>query len=660
LSNDFSNLTPSTPDSGDASFVAADPAGRSETPETDDSSEPATQPAPNPFAALGLGSELVQRLAKLKYEAPTPIQVEAIPALLSGRDLVGQAATGTGKTAAFALPMITSFLRRPAANPAAKAPAAPTKGRIKSSRQPFGLVLVPTRELAMQAVAAIQEYSASQDVRVLAIFGGQSYDIQLRALDRGVDIVVATPGRAMDHIDRRTLDLSQISMVVLDEADEMLAMGFIEDIEKILGGLPEKRQTALFSATMPERIANVARKFLNNPMRIAIAKPKVSEDEVASVRQNAYIMPRAHKKEALCRILDFEVPTAAIVFCRTRNETDDVTTGLNSRGHRAEALHGGMAQAQRDRVMKNLREGSTKIVVATDIAARGLDIDHLSHVINFDMPESPETYVHRIGRVGRAGRTGMAITLAEPRHRFLMRDLERITKQPIWPTNVPALADVEAKRTQALGETIRKILAATNINLDVYRAAIASLTSGAEPLNVVDVAAAAILMAGGPVERAVAADAGAGALGGNPRKGPMAALRLDGGRIDGVTARDVVGAIAGEAKIDGRDIGTIHIDDRASLVEIRADLVDTVLDRVRQVEIRGVSFALRKHNGPVPSRLEASRGRANDRDGVRPRYAGNRPSMGRGEFRGRDQARQGRFVPRAKSGPRGRSPSFSN
>ena len=375
-----------------------------------------TAPAPTDqspgFAALGLDPRLVDALAALGYEEPTPVQREAIPLLLAGRDVLGQAATGTGKTAAFALPLL--HLVTPDADPRERTAA---------------LILVPTRELAMQVAEAVHKYGKALGVTALPIYGGASMENQLRMLKRGVDVVVATPGRALDHIRRKTLRLDAVKIVVLDEADEMLDMGFAEDLEAILQATPEERQTALFSATLPPRIAQLAEKHLNDPVRVRIDREVVPAGSAPRVRQVAYIVGRAHKIATLGRVLDVENPTSAIVFCRTRTEVDELTESLNGRGYRAEALHGGLSQEQRDRVMKKFRANSADLLVATDVAARGLDVQHVSHVVNYDVPSAAEAYVHRIGRTGRAGREGVAITLAEPREHRLLRNIEQQTKQ---------------------------------------------------------------------------------------------------------------------------------------------------------------------------------------------------------------------------------------
>src|SRR4051812_12084719 len=399
-----------------------------------DAETPTPEPTPVPadadggFAALGLDPRLVTTLTALGYEEPTPNQREAIPPLLQGRDLIGQAATGTGKTAAFTLPLLQLLAARP------------------DRAKPSALVLVPTRELCMQVAEAVHRYARGLGPTVLPVYGGQSFDLQLRSLRRGVDVIVATPGRALDHVRRGTLSLAGIRVVVLDEADEMLDMGFAEDIEAILSGTPKERQTMLFSATMPPRIEAIARQHLTNPVEIRVAREKVQPGEAPKDRQVAYIVPRSYKLAALARVLDVESPAAALVFCRTRNEVDELAETLSARGYRPEALHGGMSQEQRDRVMRLFRAGTADLLVATDVAARGLDVEHLSHVVNFHVPAETEAYIHRIGRVGRAGREGVAITIAEPREHRLLQNIERATRQRIEVGRVPTVADLRARR----------------------------------------------------------------------------------------------------------------------------------------------------------------------------------------------------------------------
>ncbi len=425
------------------------------------------------FEKLGLRSELLAALTGLGYEEPTPIQQAAIPPMLAGRDLLGQAATGTGKTAAFALPTLQRL---------------GTGGR--RSDIPIGLVLVPTRELAIQVCEAMHRYGRDLGARVVPIYGGQPIFRQLRALQAGVDIVVATPGRALDHIRRNTLRLDGLQVMILDEADEMLDMGFAEDLEAIFEETPETRQTVLFSATIPSRIARLARHHLKDPVRIEIERAAPSSGEAPKVRQSAYVVSRAHKAAALGRVLDVENPTAALVFCRTRTEVDTLTEGLNGRGYRAEALHGGMSQEQRDRVMGRLRAGSAELLIATDVAARGLDIDLLTHVVNFDVPSDPDSYVHRIGRVGRAGREGVAITLAEPREHRLLKNIERVTGHSIAICKLPTVEDLRARRLELTVAAVREQL--DKGELEELRVVVDTLS---EDYDIVEIALAAVKLA---------------------------------------------------------------------------------------------------------------------------------------------------------------------
>lgn len=377
----------------------------------------------NAFSALGLSDALVSALSEMGFEEPTPIQTAAIPVLISGRDVLGQAATGTGKTAAFGLPLIERFVLN------------------KKPGRPAILVLTPTRELCLQVAESFLAFGKNAGIAVAPIYGGQEYGRQIRLLNRGVHAVVATPGRALDHIRKGTLDLSGIKALVLDEADEMLDMGFADELEAILEELPPEHQTALFSATLPERIRRIAESHLNAPEHIVIAREKTAEGETPRVPQKAYMVGRAHRLAALGRILDVESPELAIVFARTRNEVDEVTESLRNRGFAVEALHGGLDQDSRDRVMKRAKAGAIEVIVATDVAARGIDLENVTHVINYGIPASLETYVHRIGRTGRAGRTGLAITVLEPREHRRLRALEGITKAKIELLSVPSVTD---------------------------------------------------------------------------------------------------------------------------------------------------------------------------------------------------------------------------
>ncbi|OLF17664.1 DEAD/DEAH box helicase [Actinophytocola xanthii] len=541
------------------------------------------------FAELALRPELVRALSRLGYEEPTPIQRLAIPSLLTGRDLVGQAATGTGKTAAFALPVLQRipWPRREA--------------------EPFALVLVPTRELAIQVSEAMHRYGHDLGARVVPVYGGQPIGRQLGSLSRGVDVVVATPGRALDHIARGTLRLTGLEMVVLDEADEMLDMGFAEDIEAILQDTPENRQTLLFSATMPARINGMVRRHLRDPARIELGRSESTKDEVALVRQSAYVVPRGHKPAALGRVLDIEAPTAAVVFCRTREAVDQLTEALNGRGYRAEGLHGGLDQQQRDRVVGRLRAGTLDLVVATDLAARGLDIEQLTHVVNYDVPNAPESYVHRVGRVGRAGREGVAITLAEPREHRMIKTIERVTGRRIPVEKLPTVADLRSRRLELTRAALRESL--LEDNLDRFRAVVELL---AEEFDIMEVALAAVKLAheasGAAVDEedipevAPPSDertgrrvsAGREKDRGRAVREGMTRLFVGTGRAAGVRPQDLVGAIAGESRLTGRDIGGIEIADRFSLVEVPETAADEVVAALRGVSIKGRRTTVRR------------------------------------------------------------------
>ncbi|MEU8077921.1 DEAD/DEAH box helicase [Catellatospora citrea] len=544
------------------------------------------------FADLGLRPELTKALSALGYEEPTPIQREAIGPLLAGRDLLGQAATGTGKTAAFALPVLQHW-----------ADSADGRTRV----DPTALILVPTRELAVQVSEAVHRYGRDLGVRVLPIYGGQPIGRQLQTLRRGVDIVVATPGRALDHIGRGTLQLADLRTVVLDEADEMLDMGFAEDIEAILQETPDTRQTVLFSATMPSRVEGLVKRYLRDAARIQMGRAAQAPGEAPKVRQSAYVVARAHKPAALGRVLDVEAPTAAIVFCRTREEVDQLTETMNGRGYRAEALHGGMSQEQRDRVMGRLRAGTADLLVATDVAARGLDIEQLTHVINYDVPSAPEAYVHRIGRVGRAGREGVAVTLAEPREHRMLKAIERVTRQRITMEKIPSVADLHARRLEMTRAAIHESL--LEDELDRFRVVVESL---ADEYDIVEVALAAVKVAheamgnapddevipdiAEPVERRERPGQGDGRARGGSR-GPAAGavkLFIGLGRRNGVRPQDLVGAIAGEAGLPGRDIGAIEIADRFSLVEVPAEAADDVIQALRTATIKGKRVSARR------------------------------------------------------------------
>jgi ATP-dependent RNA helicase DeaD len=553
---------------------------------------PAKTPAPaTGFGGLGLRPDLVESITALGYEEPTPVQSESIPLLLEGRDLLAQAATGTGKTAAFALPMLQRISDGPA------------------GRHTSGLVLVPTRELAMQVAEAVHKYARGSSLSVLPLYGGASMLQQVRALERGPRVVVATPGRALDHIRRRTLTLDKLQVLVLDEADEMLDMGFAEDLDAILESTPATRQTALFSATMPARILSIAERHLQKPARVAIAREKPAAGKLPRVRQVAYIVGRPHKPAALERVLEMENPSSALVFCRTRLEVDTLVEMLNAHGHRAEALHGGMEQRLRDRVMGRFREGTVELLVATDVAARGLDIERLSHVVNYDVPSAAEAYVHRIGRTGRAGRSGTAITLAEPREHRLLRSIESLTRQKIEVATLPTVADLRAKRLDLTRASLRERLLAGD--LDNTRVVVESL---AEEFDVMDIAAAAVHLAHAAVtgdsdEHEIPAATAAPSKKARPLKaargrvpeearqsyeGNMTRLFVGAGRRAGIRPGDLVGAITGEAGIPSKAIGAIEIADNFSLVEVPEELADDIIVALRATKLRGTKPTVRR------------------------------------------------------------------
>jgi len=576
---------------------------------------PVTDPelGPDGFAALELDPRLLAAVSALGYEEPTPIQREAIPPLLAGRDLLAEAPTGTGKTAAFALPTLQRI-------PIGQAAAGSTSA----------LVLVPTRELAMQVAEAILKYGREMGARVLPVYGGQPIGQQLRGLRKGVDIVVATPGRAVDHITRESLRLDDVRVVILDEADEMLDMGFAEDLEAILGATPEGRQTALFSATISPTITRIAKRHLREPARIKVHAEKASRDGAALVRQVAYVVRRNDKLAALCRILDVEDPTSALVFARTRGEVDNLAEALSARGHDAGALHGGLSQEARDRIMGRFRDGSLDVLVATDVAARGLDIEHVSHVVNFDVPSNPDAYVHRIGRTGRAGREGVAITLVEPREHRMLRNIEGATRSKLAIAHLPTVADLRERRTEILRANLREALLAEGY--DRFRGVVEPLS---EEFDVVDIALAAVSL----IEGAGAQDAdevelsspplvagpsprGAGpsprGAGPSPRGartgkppyrpagpggqstdrpgsgGPWVRLFVGGGRRAGIRPGDLVGAITNEAGVPGSVVGAIQINDAFSLVDVQAAVADDVGRALAGATIRGRRLQVRR------------------------------------------------------------------
>lgn len=540
------------------------------------------------FAALALKPVLIDSLG---YTTPTPIQREAIPHILSGRDVIGQAATGTGKTAAFALPILERL-------------------GAKQGIAPQALVLVPTRELAIQVSSAFATYGRPIQARVLAVYGGEPIRGQLRALSRGVDVVVATPGRAVDHLRRNSLDLSHVVTVVLDEADEMLDMGFAEELNMILEHTQAQRQTVLFSATFPKRIANLVRHHLNDPVKVAITQASDDAASTSTISQIAYVATSHEKSAVLARVLELDPPGAAIVFCRTRNDVDTLTAAMNGRGYRTEALHGGMDQDQRDRVMQRIRAKTTTLLIATDVAARGLDIDHLTHVVNFDVPTSPDAYVHRIGRVGRAGRDGVAITLVEPRQKGLLKAIERQIRSALEVRPVPSIGDIKLRRLADTSDALKALLDNDGIAGEAFAqlaTVVAELTTTyhADAVAIAALALAHRERSGTTLDdvelpaRTLGQDTSASprsgkapkrSTGERPRRTSAPGttrLFIGLGARQGIRAKDLVGAIANESRVSGNDIGNIDITPNFSLVDVPSDATGDVIHALKNTTIKG-------------------------------------------------------------------------
>jgi len=533
------------------------------------------------FAELGLAPPLLAAIEAVGYEAPTPIQSRTIPVLLAGRDVIGQAQTGTGKTGAFALPLLQRL--------------------DVTASDVQALVLVPTRELAIQVAEAVHTYGARLGgLRVLPVYGGQSMAQQVRRLRGGVHVVVGTPGRIMDHLRRGTLGFDALRVVVLDEADEMLRMGFLEDVEWILSRLPAGRQTALFSATMPPEIRRIAARHLRSPETVAIAEPTLT---VPTVEQRYLNVTERQKLDALARVLEVEAPEATLVFVRTRTGATELAGRLQARGYAAEAMHGDVTQPQREAVVRRLRAGQVEIVVATDVAARGLDVERISHVVNYDVPYDAESYVHRIGRTARAGRAGTAILFVTPREARLLRAIERYTGKKIAPMRMPTAADVAARRVAALKAQLAT--AAGEDGLEPYLALVEEL-SEETGIDMAEIAAAAARLAAGdrPLQVVLAAEAAAPP----PADGGMVRLFVDAGRQAGVRPGDLVGAIAGEAGIPGHAIGAIDLHDRFAFVEVAAPYAEQVLERTQGAVIRGRRVTA-KPATPDPARVPRDAGR---------------------------------------------------
>lgn len=555
------------------------------------------------FAALQLPPPLLSAIAEVGYETPSPIQAACIPYLLAGRDLLGEAQTGTGKTAAFALPLLANL--------------------DLARKTPQALVLTPTRELAIQVAEAFQKYAHHlPGFHVLPIYGGQSMVIQLRALNRGAHVIVGTPGRVMDHLERKSLSFEKLKTLVLDEADEMLRMGFIDDVEWILAHTPATRQTVLFSATMPEPIRRIAQRYLRDPQQVKIRSATTT---VATIKQKYWQVRGADKLEALTRMLEVEEIDAAIIFVRTRTATVELADRLEARGYEAAALNGDMTQGLREQVIERLKSGALDIVVATDVAARGIDVPRVSHVINYDVPYDTEAYVHRIGRTGRAGRAGVAILFVAPREMRMLKAIERATRQPIEPVQLPTRGEVAERRVVQFKQQIMDVLAEENLDFfyEVVRrmeseenlatrqiaAVLAFLAQRERPLQpeglpepVAAVPRSASMPHGDPSGAVPPAPTfkKPDKTEGRPRAKPvekrefgnasLVRYRIEVGRNQGALPKEIVGAIANEGGIDGKRIGQINLFDDYSTVELPelpADLLVTLKrTRVRQLPLK--------------------------------------------------------------------------
>jgi ATP-dependent RNA helicase DeaD len=543
--------------------------------------------ASNSFGELGLRPELTATLSALGYEAPTPIQARTIPLLVGGRDLIGQAQTGTGKTAAFALPILERI--------------------DPKKRETQALVLTPTRELAMQVAEAIHSYAAKlEHVSVLPVYGGAPIVPQLKRLERGAHVVVGTPGRIIDHLDRGSLDLSKLRIIVLDEADEMLKMGFAEDVERILASAPEERQTALFSATMPDEVLRIAKRHLRNAERVEIEHRTVT---APAIEQRFLNVSEGQKLEVLTQILELHPAEAVLIFRRTKTGAAELAEKLEARGFAAVAMHGDMTQSLRESVIRRLRGGQVEIVVATDVAARGLDVEQIEHVVNYDVPYDVEAYVHRIGRTGRAGRSGMATLFITPRERRMMREIERYTGNPIKPMKMPTKADLAAKRVNVFKDQVRKTIGEGE--LELYLQLVEQLAEEG-PFDMADIAAAAAKIASSgkglpaqiPIteaDREAPSPAEPSELPPPRENEKTIRMSMDVGREDGVRPADVVGSIANESGIPGRDIGPIEIRDDVTYVGIPERFVELVIAKLGRKKFRGRALNLRVATDAPPA-----------------------------------------------------------
>ena len=552
------------------------------------------------FTSLNLRDELMQAITELGYSTPTPIQTALIPIMLSGADVIGQAQTGTGKTAAFALPILQDF---------------------QPQRHVQCLVLAPTRELALQVADSMTEYGRHLNVRVLAVYGGQPYGPQISRLNRGVDVVVGTPGRLLDLIERNALNIKHIKTLVLDEADEMLNMGFIEDIETIIAETPAERQTALFSATLPPRIRSLASRFMRDPQSVTIKRDNTN---ALAIEQRYYLVHEADKTNALTRLFEIEPIKSALIFARTRAETASLANELVVRGIPAEAIHGDLDQNARERVLGRFRTNQLKVLVATDVAARGLDIDDISHVFNYHLPDDAEVYIHRIGRTGRAGKTGVAITLLSPKERRRMREVEALTKQQVTKMEIPTIGEIHRHREDRVVETMKVWLGRGRYKRELEMVQ-ELIEAGHDPLNI---AAAAIKIARADEKQRPIAEIGevktdyrsgekqykpknarresfgrrdipiksisSKRRGDTSHEEGMVRLKINKGKSNGIRPNDIVGTIAFHANIPGYSIGKIRIEDKVTFVDVPEDLIEQVMTQNGNYRIGKDKFSLAK------------------------------------------------------------------
>lgn len=510
------------------------------------------------FTELALHKHILQAIHDMGFEEPSPIQAACIPRVIEGGDLIGQAQTGTGKTAAFGIPLIE---------------------RMTTANKVQAIVLTPTRELAIQVAGELRRIAKYRKIRTLPIYGGQSITHQIRALKQGVQVVIGTPGRVLDHLRRKTLHLDNVSMLVLDEADEMLDMGFIEDIETIIKHMPEERQTLLFSATMPAEIKRLATRYMKQPETIAVSREEVTAPLIEQVYYKVF---DRNKMDSLCRILDSEDVELGIIFCRTKKGVDELTEALQARGYLADGLHGDLSQAQRDKVMKAFRDGTIEFLIATDVAARGIDVGNVSHVINYDIPQDPESYVHRIGRTGRAGRKGIAMTLVTPREMRQMMIIQKQTKAQVVSRNVPSLEEVAERKQEQLRDQLVELLESDAV-AEMYTKVVEALGSDYAPEKI---AAAALHLAFhselGLKEEAEVYDFGeTGAAKG------MVRFFLNVGRNANVKPQDLVKEISESVGIPGKAVGRIDIFENFTFVEVPEEVAPFVYESLRQTRING-------------------------------------------------------------------------